>query len=271
MSCIYFKNKQSFKKIINDSLKNNKITNEDIILLRHNKKYKQLIQKYTPINDDVINIINEYTIKEIKINIRCYSDDTNCTYIEIRCYKLFDILIIGSYYKYDDIFIYKIFLVNIKSNIINRIGNQYIINQNEEMIILNINDYKDMLEKESKKLNDYKGTNEKFVSQISNLSLSEYACDYVGFFNEYMKQNYDKENYIDFKYSDYDHCYYTNNNTYVMYYHKYEVQSDMCQNTLSYEIVRPLNHKKLKEIIVIMKLIITALVKELINHYKLHI
>src|SRR5271154_2832099 len=85
MSRIYFKenNKKKIKTLIFKSFYTAPETQYDdllhdecnkfednIVLIKYNKEYKTYIRQFTSINDDLIDIIYEYTIKEIELNIQ---------------------------------------------------------------------------------------------------------------------------------------------------------------------------------------------------------
>lgn len=264
MSRIYIKNKQSFKTLIINILKNDdhETITKNVVLEKCNNKYKTYIQKYTPINDDVINIIYEYTFEEININI-CGFKYKKYIRFDIKYYKLFDFVIVSE--VKNDIIVYYIYTPHIKLNIFNRTTGEIMLNENIEKI--NINNYKESIKKDSECLNvRYTKNNKEFVNRKELILVPKNACNYINFFNEYMKQNYNKEDYIKCKRPENEGGYFESNN-YIVYEHNnqqlnYNFTPD---NILYYEIIKPINHKKIKEIIVVMKLLINIIKKQLIN------
>ena len=73
MAHIYFKksNKDKLKTLIYQSMEKYDFEPIDnIVLIKYNKKIKAYIRQFTLINDDLINIIYDYTIEEIELNMK---------------------------------------------------------------------------------------------------------------------------------------------------------------------------------------------------------
>lgn len=260
---IHFKNKDVFEKLIYNTLKQNYGYDEEIILIERKTKYKKCLQNYTILYDDVIKIIDDYTVDEIKINIASYIR-IKVLIIEVKCYGLFDFVIT---YNHDDTC--AIFTPHIKPNIINRVRNYIVLDMIQKKI--NIKDYDKKFRTELNEcMSNYIQNNNEFVNQSDSIIVNSHMCNYINFFNEFMKRNYNKNNYIACWTTTSEDGYYIKNNNYVIYNHEsedYNIGTHSFYNMLYYELIKPLDHKKLKKIIVIMKLLIDV-VKNQINIYR---
>lgn len=205
-----------------------------IHLIKTNEKYKRELLKHTILCRDIINIICSYNDEMIELKIETVMIETT---LHIR-FIFKDIVDLRFHYNDQTCHIY-----NIMSNIINY--STYTIYHNEIDV-----DIKTLSVSHKKK-----SYNNWIYPLIIKYSFGQkcpyYAADHfklvniLHFFNTYMKHYYKKQNYFHIK--DHISCNMTDKNTFV---------NIITTNIFNaYCCMYPLDHKKVKNIIVITKVL----------------
>ena len=234
MSLIYFQknNKQKLKEHAIDVHLSQLCT-----IIRLVKTYKKIINQVCPLPHVLLNIIIEYNDEEIELIVNSElvkkEDDQFCGHHQIRYNNVFNFIFEYGMFDYMDEPYYSIYCVQINNSII------------EIIDAIEMDKY---TEPRSKYHNPYNGEDCN-IQEFDEINFDVFP-NFNVFFDSYMENMYSVKNYIYPKdYTDVYYCKYINENKYIIY--------NKNDNKVSAIIIK--NHKKLKNIIVLIKKLTTVL------------
>lgn len=232
--------KEALKNIVY-KLQNTKLSLGHIHLIHLHKKYKRIMINYTKIPTDIINIIYEYTPEIINVSVILSMFYINQIDVIIKLDNIIELI-----FKFATYDISEVKITNIKSNIFNYFVNNPSTHEdydNEEAFIHYSCNY----------VSDKKSDESCWKNKMPEFE--DVNINY--FFNSYMEYYYNKNNYLQLEKNEYEYCKcvkYYSNNIFVNISQYYDYNK-------KYVFIYPLDHKKIKKIIVMTKVIKTQLDK----------